>query len=130
MSSELLQRIEEISQRATACAPDDRAAFLDQACLDDEPLRRAVTAILADNQQTLPLMAEMAETRFLTNAADRWRRIEPIFQAALDLVPDERAAFLDRACAGDETLRREVESLIAYQEPGREFIEGVVGAAD
>jgi len=29
--------------------------------------------------------------------ADRWRQIDKVLQAALDLGPDQRAAFLDRA---------------------------------
>jgi len=43
----------------------------------------------------------------------RWRRVEETFQAAADRRPEERAAFLAMACAGDEDLRREVESLLA-----------------
>src|SRR5271157_1179672 len=43
----------------------------------------------------------------------RWRRIEEIYQAAAERQPEERAAFLAAACAGDEDLRREVESLLA-----------------
>ena len=40
--------------------------------------------------------------------------IEAIFSEALELrSADERAAYLDRACAGDPELRRQVESLIA-----------------
>ena len=44
---------------------------------------------------------------------DAWARIKEILQAALDLGPDQRAAYLDQACARDEALRAEVESLIA-----------------
>jgi serine/threonine protein kinase len=43
----------------------------------------------------------------------RWRRVEEIYQAAAERKPEERAAFLGVACAGDEDLRREVESLLA-----------------
>ena len=43
----------------------------------------------------------------------RWRRVEEIYQAAVEREPEERAAFLAVACAGDEDLRREVESLLA-----------------
>src|SRR5271157_2285731 len=43
----------------------------------------------------------------------RWRRVEEIYQAAAERRPEERAAFLAMACAGDEDLRREVESLLA-----------------
>jgi serine/threonine protein kinase/WD40 repeat protein len=35
-----------------------------------------------------------------------------IFNAALNLPPDQRAAYLDQACAADPELRREVESLL------------------
>jgi eukaryotic-like serine/threonine-protein kinase len=43
----------------------------------------------------------------------RWKRVEEIYQAAAERKPEERAAFLAAACAGDEDLRREVESLLA-----------------
>src|SRR4029434_4975132 len=44
---------------------------------------------------------------------ERWRQVERLYYAALERQPDERAAFLGSACAGDESLRREVASLIA-----------------
>jgi hypothetical protein len=44
---------------------------------------------------------------------DRWRQIEELFHSAADLAPAERSAFLARACAGDDELRRQVESLLA-----------------
>src|SRR5262245_2629886 len=43
---------------------------------------------------------------------DRWRRIEEIYDAALQCAADQRAQFLDGACAGDESLRRDVERLM------------------
>src|SRR5215467_1958046 len=49
-------------------------------------------------------------------ASDRRQQIKDIFQAALELKANERAAFLKQACGGDESLRREVESLLAYAE--------------
>jgi hypothetical protein len=49
---------------------------------------------------------------------ERWRQIDMIFKAALELPAGERAAFLERACAGDEALRAEVESLIAHDREG------------
>src|SRR3954463_49416 len=54
---------------------------------------------------------------------ERWRKVDEIFQAALELKPDERTAFLDNSCAGDEELRREVESLISSDEQGLSFID-------
>ena len=45
----------------------------------------------------------------------RWQRIEEICHEALERAPDERAVFVREACAGDEALRAEVESLLANQ---------------
>jgi eukaryotic-like serine/threonine-protein kinase len=59
----------------------------------------------------------------------RWQRLEEIFDAAAELSEPERAALLDRACAGDEDLRREVESLLAHDLAGDRFIEAAVAAA-
>ncbi len=41
----------------------------------------------------------------------------------MEIEPDQRAAFLDRACGGDESLRREVESLLALDSQAENFIE-------
>lgn len=47
---------------------------------------------------------------------DRWQQVNEVFNAAMEREPEEQAAFLDEVSAGDEVLRREVESLIAYNE--------------
>jgi eukaryotic-like serine/threonine-protein kinase len=57
---------------------------------------------------------------------ERWQQIQELFHAALEHKPDERATFLDEACGGDLSLRREVESLIASSEEVGSFIEGAV----
>lgn len=44
---------------------------------------------------------------------DRWRKIERLYHAALACEPDRRAALLADACAADDQLRREVESLLS-----------------
>src|SRR5260370_306863 len=55
--------------------------------------------------------------------AGRYRQIERLYQGALELPAGrERAAFVETACAGDEALRREVESLLAHGE-GNSFLE-------
>ena len=46
--------------------------------------------------------------------ADRWRRVEDLCHAALACSSEERASFLRTACAGDDALRRDVESLLAH----------------
>ena len=48
---------------------------------------------------------------------ERWRQVDRIFEFALERPPDERAAYLNEVCDGDEELRREVESLIAHDRP-------------
>jgi eukaryotic-like serine/threonine-protein kinase len=53
----------------------------------------------------------------------RWSRIEELLQAALDLPPDARPAFLQQMCDGDETLRREVEMLLGKEGEAEHFIE-------
>ncbi len=54
--------------------------------------------------------------------ADRWRQIEELFHRALEREEPVRSAFLEEACAGNEALRREVESLLA-EESGSGFME-------
>jgi hypothetical protein len=43
--------------------------------------------------------------------AEQWADVDRIFNEAADLPVASRPAFLDRACQGNEALRREVESL-------------------
>jgi eukaryotic-like serine/threonine-protein kinase len=60
----------------------------------------------------------------------RFQTIEEIYRAALDQEPDRISAFLDKACGGDEVLRRKVEALLASRERAGSFIEtSVVGLA-
>ncbi len=54
---------------------------------------------------------------------ERWQQLDRLFHSALERAPEERAAFLDQACAGDQQLRREVEVLIAAHERAGSFIE-------
>jgi len=54
---------------------------------------------------------------------ERWQRVKEIFQAALERAPGERSAFLAEACRGDESLRKEAESLIASHEKTGTFID-------
>ncbi len=54
---------------------------------------------------------------------ERWQQIEELFQLALEREAKERSAFLDEACTGDADLRREVESLLLYDENASSFME-------
>src|SRR5262249_48456578 len=61
-----------------------------------------------------------------TMSADRWPRIKEVLGAALDVVGDERRAVLDRLCAGDESLRADVESYLEAHERSASFLEAPV----
>ncbi len=60
---------------------------------------------------------------------ERWQKVESIFNKALDADEGRRASVLEDSCAGDESLRREVESLLAQHENAGEFIERPAFAA-
>jgi eukaryotic-like serine/threonine-protein kinase len=54
---------------------------------------------------------------------ERWSKIEELYHAAASLRPEDRADWLERACGGDAELRREVESLLAFDPQAESFIE-------
>src|SRR4029450_4359975 len=54
---------------------------------------------------------------------EHWATVKRIHQATLEREVDQRAGFLDQACCGDEGLRREVESLLAYGPAAEAFME-------
>jgi serine/threonine protein kinase/tetratricopeptide (TPR) repeat protein len=45
--------------------------------------------------------------------AEKWLQVKEILDAAIRQKPEDRAAFLDEACDGNETVRWEVESLLS-----------------
>ena len=55
--------------------------------------------------------------------AERWREVEQLFHGACEQAPEQRRAYLDSACGGDEALRKEVESLLDNQELAATFLE-------
>ncbi len=44
-----------------------------------------------------------------------WQRLQDLFLDALERAPEERAAYLREACAGDDRLRGEIESMLEAQ---------------
>ncbi len=54
---------------------------------------------------------------------ERWRRVDELFEAALQLDERERASFLRDACGADTALRLEVEEMLRIDEQAVEFIE-------
>ena len=54
---------------------------------------------------------------------EQLRKIEALYEAALGVEPARRDAFLAENCAGDESLRREVESLLQHDDRAGRFLE-------
>ena len=54
---------------------------------------------------------------------EQWQKVKEIFDAALKREPNELSYFLDKACDGNQELRREVEILLASSENVGSFME-------
>jgi eukaryotic-like serine/threonine-protein kinase len=54
---------------------------------------------------------------------DRWKRVNDLFQSALEREAPERSAFLAEACGSDDGLRAEVESLIVAHHAAGSFLD-------
>ncbi len=54
---------------------------------------------------------------------ERWKEIERICQSALVIEREKREAYLNEACAGDESLRKEVEVLLQQQTKAEGFLQ-------
>jgi serine/threonine protein kinase/Tfp pilus assembly protein PilF len=59
--------------------------------------------------------------------SEQWQRVKELFEAALERGPAERSAFLAQACAGNDLIRQEVESLLAAHEEDSTFMNTPVG---
>lgn len=53
----------------------------------------------------------------------RFQDAKRIYSAALERDPDLRAAYVAETCAGDEGLRKEVESLLGCRNAAQEFFQ-------
>ena len=60
---------------------------------------------------------------------NRWRQIEDLYHLALEKPAHERAAFLDRACSADPSLRQELESLLAIADGADAYVKAAVREA-
>src|SRR5215813_2113735 len=54
---------------------------------------------------------------------ERWRQVEEIFQAALDLSPEDRTRYVSEVCASDTDLKRDVESLLSQYDSAGELLD-------
>src|SRR6185295_11579403 len=64
-----------------------------------------------------------ANTQRMEIDSGRWRRNEEMFHTALAQDEASRNAFLETACAGDDELRQELESLLAREHTAAGFLE-------
>jgi serine/threonine protein kinase len=53
---------------------------------------------------------------------ERWKQVDSLFQSAMDLTPEELDAFLLHACASDDSLIREVRSLLTVEKQSENFL--------
>jgi len=63
---------------------------------------------------------------------EEWHKVKEVLQAALEVDPQARETFLDSACACQESMRSEVESLLMSHDQDDDFLEhlAAVEAAD
>ncbi len=54
---------------------------------------------------------------------EQWQKVEEVLQGALDRPPQERASFLDEACAGDERVARRSDFVDQRLRDAGDFIE-------
>ena len=55
---------------------------------------------------------------------ERWKKVNEIFQSAIELEPNKQKPFLDKACGADNSLRQQVETLLAANDEAGAFIDG------
>ena len=60
---------------------------------------------------------------------DRWKRARAIFDTVVELEPAAVASRLDEVCGNDIDLKREVESLLAFDRRSHDTIARVVSDA-
>jgi serine/threonine protein kinase len=54
---------------------------------------------------------------------ERWEQLKRLFQAAIELDPSERTAFLDTACGADPEMRKEIEALLTEHDSSDDFLD-------
>jgi serine/threonine protein kinase/Tol biopolymer transport system component len=54
---------------------------------------------------------------------ERWQQVKRLYNSALELRSKQREAFLEEACAGDESLRSEIDLLLARRPEAEGFFE-------
>ena len=55
--------------------------------------------------------------------AERWKQVDAILDAVLEIAPSDRSVFLNDQCGDDENLRLQVKKLLATIEKAEDFLE-------
>src|SRR2546426_1510435 len=71
-------------------------------------------------------MAAQRDQQRIVMTPERWKKLETLFDEALELQGGARSTHLARACGGDEQLREEAEGLIAAHEMEGSFIDSPI----
>jgi eukaryotic-like serine/threonine-protein kinase len=54
---------------------------------------------------------------------DHWKQLDSLLQSVLERPPEERDAFLRRACTGNEPLERQLRALLSAEPDAKRFLE-------
>lgn len=113
---------------ALTLTPASRTAFLASSCADDAGLRAHVARLLAAHDPPFLSPAAVSgsaagATMSDTSGAGNDGRLRPIFDAAFELAPEAREAYLDDACGGDVALRERVVRMLAASARMTSFLE-------
>ena len=59
----------------------------------------------------------------MTGSVEHWHRVEQVLDGALELSAGERAAYLERTCAGEPALRAQVDGWLRWCDEVRRFLD-------
>jgi len=96
-------------------------------CAHDVHLKRSVTIKALRLDLPAVLVCELHGSLNVAASKkmepERWAQIQQIYERALSLEPSRREAFLNEVCAGNKSLRKQVDSLLACQPEAAGFAE-------